>query len=177
MRWSSFKALEAHSSAYPFEAGRSTNSAIRTLRQPRSAYLSRYAEAISVLSTIGEERSIPIQWPVGFVLHDVLVSGARYPLVLRAQPKEDSGQSTQEGERTKSRQKLFEFDTFHGSLIREFLFNKPDVDEVACASATTLTSIFLDTIGNPVHPAMDKDAQPTASENPTQLVIATTSRF
>src|SRR2546428_546522 len=43
------------------------------------------ARSVRVLSPIGEDRSIPIELPGGFVLHDVLVSGARYPWVLRAE--------------------------------------------------------------------------------------------
>jgi hypothetical protein len=56
------------------------------------------AKSVSVLSAVGEDRSIPTELPGGFVLHDVLVSGAGYPLILRAQPMEVSGKPTTVGE-------------------------------------------------------------------------------
>jgi hypothetical protein len=133
------------------------------------------AKSISVLSAIGEDRSIPIELPGGFVLHDVLVSGAGYPLILRAQPAEISGKSTT-GAEVNPQQRLFEMNSHNGSLLKEFLFDKPRLDAVNCASASRLTAIFYDTIVDPVHPAAVSNDHAMARENATQLVIATAPR-
>jgi hypothetical protein len=135
------------------------------------------ARSIRILSPVGEDRSIPVELPGGFVLHDVLVSGARYPLVLRAQVVESSVHSASAEASTKPRQRLFEFDAVHGSLLREFLFDKPNIDEVTCAAASKLTSIFLDNIASPTPPATSPGGQPAKSDDATQLVIATAARF
>jgi hypothetical protein len=133
------------------------------------------AKSISVLSAVGEDRSIPIELPGGFVLHDVLVSGAGYPLILRAQPAEVSGRSPTL-DHVNPGQRLFEMNSHNGSLLKEFLFDKPGLDSVKCASASTLTAIFYDTIADPVHSAAVSNNLTTATENATQLVIATAPR-
>jgi hypothetical protein len=133
------------------------------------------AKSVGVLSAMGEDRSIPIELPGGFVLHDVLVSGAGYPLILRAQPAEISGKSATAGE-ANPQQRLFEMNSHNGSLLKEFLFDKPRLDAVKCASASKLTAIFYDTIANAVHPAAVSSDQVKATESATQLVIATAPR-
>ncbi|RXH58261.1 hypothetical protein [Granulicella sibirica] len=118
------------------------------------------ARSVRVLSAMGEDRSIPIALPPGFVLHDVLVSGAGYPLVLRAQPREASP-----GASTTPARRLFEMNSYNGLLLREFVFAHPGVGDVTCASTTTLSAIFFDAIANPATPS---DA--------TELVVATAPR-
>jgi hypothetical protein len=135
------------------------------------------ARSIRVLSVEGEDRSIPIQMPAGFVLHDVLASGGSHPLVVRVQSVDSSGQSASEGTSATPTQRLFEFDPSHGTLIRELLFNKPHIDEVLCAPASELTSIFLDIIPNAATIATDAEGHPTQMGSARQLVIATASRF
>jgi hypothetical protein len=136
------------------------------------------AKSVGVLSAMGEDRSIPIELPGGFVLHDVLVSGAGYPLILRAQPAEVSGKSATAGEANpqQQQQRLFEMNSHNGSLLKEFLFDKPRLDAVKCASASRLTAIFYDTIADTAHPAAVSSEQAKATEDPTQLVIATAPR-
>jgi hypothetical protein len=129
------------------------------------------ARSISVLSAVGEDRSIPIDLPKGFVLHDVLISSPNYPLVLRAQPAEVSGKRTM-AEIDLSR-RLFEMNSHNGSLLKEYLFDKPRLDAVKCASASKLTAIFYDTIADPVHSTAVSSHQTTPTESATQLVIAT----
>jgi hypothetical protein len=133
------------------------------------------AKSVSVLSAVGEDRSIPIELPGGFVLHDVLVSGAGYPLILRAQPAEVSGKATTVGE-VNPQQRLFEMNSHNGSLLREFLFDKPHLDGVKCASAAALTAIFYDTVADAVRQSAASSDQITPTENATRLVIATAPR-
>jgi hypothetical protein len=131
------------------------------------------AKSVSVLSAIGEDRSIPIELPAGFVLHDVLVSGSNYPLILRAQPAEVPRISATAAEENPP-QRLFEMNSHNGSLLLEFLFDKPHLDAVKCSSASGLTAIFYDTIADPVHPSVAASNQTAPpKENATQLVIAT----
>jgi hypothetical protein len=136
------------------------------------------AKSVGVLSALGEDRSIPIELPGGFVLHDVLVSGAGYPLILRAQPAEVSGKPATAGEANpqQQQQRLFEMNSHNGSLLKEFLFDKPRLDAVKCASASRLTAIFYDTIADAAHPAAVSSEQAKATEDATQLVIATAPR-
>jgi hypothetical protein len=129
------------------------------------------ARPISVLSAVGEDRSIPIDLPRGFVLHDVLISSPSYPLILRAQPAEVSGKPATVSEVNPS-QRLFEMNSHNGSLLKEFLFDKPRLDAVKCASTSTLTAIFYDTVAGMRRPAASSD-QTKRLENATQLVIAT----
>jgi hypothetical protein len=133
------------------------------------------AKSVSVLSAVGEDRSIPIELPGGFVLHDVLVSGAGYPLILRAQQVEISGKSSAVAE-FNPQQRLFEMNSHNGSLLKEFLFDKPRLDAVKCASASTLTAIFYDAVADPVRLAAVSSEKATTTENATQLVIATAPR-
>jgi hypothetical protein len=131
------------------------------------------AKSVSVLSAVGEDRSIPIELPAGFVLHDVLVSGANYPLILRAQPAEVPGTSPTVAA-VNSPLRLFEMNSHNGSLLLEFLFDKPHIDAVKCSSALGLTAIFYDTIADPSHPSAASSSQTTPpKEKATQLVIAT----
>jgi hypothetical protein len=131
------------------------------------------AKSVSVLSAVGEDRSIPIEFPAGFVLHDVLVSGANYPLILRAQPAEVPGTSPTVAA-VNSPLRLFEMNSHNGSLLLEFLFDKPHIDAVKCSSALGLTAIFYDTIADPSHPSAASSSQTTPpKEKATQLVIAT----
>ena len=129
------------------------------------------ARPISVLSAVGEDRSIPIDLPRGFVLHDVLTSSPSYPLILRAQPAEVSGNPAPVAEVNRS-QRLFEMNSHNGSLLKEFLFDKPRLDAVKCASTSTLTAIFYDTAAGVSHPGASSD-QTKPLENATQLVIGT----
>jgi hypothetical protein len=114
--------------------------------------------------------------PAGFVLHDVLVSGARYPLVLRAQPIQDSGKPATAGETSNPPQRLLEMSARNGSLLREFVFDKPRIDAVTCAAATSLTAIFPDTIADTAPPAAGIGEPTAATKKVTQVVIATAPR-
>jgi hypothetical protein len=73
-------------------------------------------------------------------------------------------------------QRLFEVNSHNGSLLKEFLFDKPRLDAVKCASASRLTAIFYDTIADAVHPVAASTDQAKTTESATQLVIATAPR-
>jgi len=135
------------------------------------------AKGILVLSSLGVDGSIPIALPGGFVLHDVLPAGDRRTLVLRAEEKRDSPPAGKDGAASKPMLKMFEMDAHYGTLLREFIFDKPAIADVTCSPANRLTAIFYDTVANVVQPTDANGTKPSQStENATQLVIATAPR-
>jgi hypothetical protein len=132
------------------------------------------ARFIRVLSPVGEDRAIPIQLPSGFVLHDVLVSGVRYSLVLRAEQPQDA--DSPRGQTPDARQKMFEMNSNNGSLLREFVFDRPHIGEVACSPDSRLMAVFEDTVANVVQQGTAASSNAAPAESATQLVIATATR-
>ena len=92
--------------------------------------------AIRVLSAVGEDRTVTLQIPGGYVLNDVLGTDYGHDLVARVRD-EPSGD-------TKPLQRLFEFDAIKGSLGREFTLGKLRMTSVSCAAGFALTAIFVD---------------------------------
>ena len=135
------------------------------------------AKSILVLSSLGVDGTIPIALPGGFVLHDVLPPGERRTLVLRAEEKRDSPPTGKGEPAPKPILKMFEMDARYGTLLREFIFDKPAIADVTCSPANKLTAIFYDTVANVVQPADANGTKPAEStENATQLVIVTAPR-
>jgi hypothetical protein len=132
------------------------------------------ARFIRVLGPVGEDRAIPIQLPGGFVLHDVLVSGVRYSLVLRAEQPEDA--QDPRGQSQDARMKMFEMNSNNGSLLREFLFDRPHIGEVACSPDSRLMAVFEDTMADVVQQSTAASDKAAPAESATQLVIATAPR-
>lgn len=126
---------------------------------------------IRVLNPAGDGRTIPIVLPGGFVLHDVLVSGSRGSLVVRAGVVEDPDKPASEVAQD-SQLRLFEVSTYTGAPLREFIVPKPRVADVACAVNSSLTAIFYDTIANADRPSAIDGKTYTS----LQLVIATARR-
>ena len=133
------------------------------------------AKALQVWSPGGDSRNIPIALPAGFVLHDVVQSGRHWTLVVRAQAEEDSAKEKKPSD-TKPQQRLFEMNSTNGGLIREFVTDKPTVQDVTCAVNPRLTAVYFDTLdeavstGAPQNAAGDGSA---AQPKPTHLVVAT----
>jgi hypothetical protein len=130
------------------------------------------AKPVRVLSAIADSRTIPVSFPPGYVLRDVLSSSGRATLVLRARPAEDLDKSAKEDAAPDAKVRMFEFDSTHGTLLRELRFDKPAVVDVTCAANFSLTALFYDTIAE-----KDKtSANAGAADSPKQLVVATTRR-
>lgn len=100
---------------------------------------------VRVLGAAGTGRTIPIALPGGLTLHDVLVSTGRGTLVVWAQAVDNSDKTAKDQAPSKPNQRLFEMSSYNGSLLREFVFDKPDISDVACAANSSLTAIFYDT--------------------------------
>jgi hypothetical protein len=125
------------------------------------------AKAIRVMSESGVARTIPIALPAGYVLHDVLVSGARWNLVVRAQTTEkDSDKLGKDDEAKEPLRRLFEMSSYNGVLLREFVFDKPSVSEVTCAVNSSLTAIFYGAVAGAEQ----------SEVSGTQLVVSTIRR-
>jgi hypothetical protein len=125
---------------------------------------------VRVLSAVGDVRSVRLELPGGYVLHDVLVSGDRGNFIVRVQAvgaKPDKDDPDKEPVR-----RLFEMDPSTGKNFREIVFDKPRVSDVTCAAQMRLTAIFSDTIASP-----DKTAATGKdTESAMHLVAATAHR-
>jgi hypothetical protein len=125
---------------------------------------------VRILSSSGDLRTIPVTIPEGYVLNDVLVSGARWTMVLRVKAADDPQKPKPADGAAKMR--LFEVDTTHGSLIDELVPDKPAVAEVTCAPNSSVSALFYDTIPD-ASTGMASGGPTTAA---TQLVVATARR-
>jgi len=131
-------------------------------------------KGIRVLSAIADSRTIPLSVPPGYVLRDVLASSGRATLVARIRPAEDPDKTAKEDVSPDAKVRMFEFDSTHGTLLRELKFDKPAVVDVTCAANFSLTALFYDTIAEKDKPAVN--AGDKAADRPTQLVVSTTRR-
>ena len=131
-------------------------------------------KAVRVLSAFADSRTIPLSVPPGYVLRDVLASSGRGTLVARVRPAEDSDKTAKEDVPPDAKVRIFEFDSTHGTLLREFKFDKPAVVDVTCAANFSLTALFFDTIAEKDKSAVS--ASDKAADPPTQLVVSTTRR-
>jgi hypothetical protein len=123
-----------------------------------------------IMSNAGELRTVPIAFPSGYVLNDVLATGSRWSVVVRV--REAEAAKKPDGTEDKPKMKLFEVETTHGAVIRELIPDKPSVAEVACAPASMVTAVFYDTL--PDASASMQSGGPTTAA--TQLVVATARR-
>ncbi|HEY4356672.1 MAG TPA: hypothetical protein VGN16_13055 [Acidobacteriaceae bacterium] len=143
------------------------------------------AKGIHVISEVGDERTIPIEIPAGYVLHDVVNGGARYwTIVVRVRPADSSKSDEAKGAEA-PHQRLLELNATHGDLVTEFMFGTPenpgpaDVMSVTCAANVGLTAIFL----APMNDSQTAKTVPGANANgdpppppPQHLVIGTMRR-
>ena len=92
------------------------------------------------LDPFGGDSRIPIQYPGGFVLHDVLASDVPWTVVLRLEPKGDQREWAKS--RDTKGQELFEFNARYGTLVSTLKFDKPEARDVTCAPGRNLAAIF-----------------------------------
>jgi hypothetical protein len=121
------------------------------------------------LTAIGSSFAIPIYIPGGYVLDDVLPSSG-YSLVVRVKEALPSGK--QDAKDFHPRMRVLEDNAFSGSLMREFIFDKPSPTDLTCAARSSISAIFMDAIPDANH---IQSSDPTAAP-PMQLVVATTRR-
>jgi hypothetical protein len=132
---------------------------------------------VVVLSALGEESSVPLHLPAGFLLHDLLVADAHSSWVVRAQAAEDFQKFATDHVVENPRQRVFEVSSTNGSLIREFIFDKPHPLTLTCAAHYKLSAIFNEPIPDASRTGADAGDKGTkAAEPATQLVISTISR-
>lgn len=127
-------------------------------------------KAIKVLSDAGDDRTIPIAYPGGFLLHDVLSPDSRNSVVLRLQAAHNPDKNAT----SHPEQRLFEFSAYSGVQIQEFVLDKTAVESVTCAAANTLTAIFYGPV--PGAPSDTIDPSRSLRNSTTQLVVATAPR-
>lgn len=134
---------------------------------------------MQTLDVLGKTRAMPIAIPGGYVLHDVLVSEARAVVVLRVKRlAAEKGGKDGAGE-SDDQERLFEFSSFNGALLREFALDNPSVSQVTCAAKSKLMAIFYDrvaTVDGRAENSSGSDAPVAGSEGATQLVVSTVAR-
>jgi len=131
---------------------------------------------VIALGAAGEERTIPIAIPAGYVLNDVLASsGGRGLLVVRVK-EADVRKPAADEVAPPPKMMLLEYDAVHGSRIGRVVFDKPKVEDVTCAPNSLLTAVFYDTIPDANRPVRDA-ATGAATSEATQLVVATARQF
>jgi hypothetical protein len=127
---------------------------------------------LRLLRATGQDRSIALSIPAGFVLHDVLGSDGRYTLVARVEAMPSAEQTKTPA--PPPEQRLLEFPASGGRPLQEFTFDKVPIAAVTCAARSSLTAVYLETKGTPAK-GSDPDKIPPP-EQPTQLVIGTIRR-
>jgi len=129
------------------------------------------ASPIHDLSAVGEDRKIPVEYPAGWVMHDVLAGPTQWTLVVRMQPesheKSDAGQHG-------NYERLFEVEAAHGSLVREFTFETPSVVDVTCAPAGKIAAMYLQPVPDASQPGAGVEEQ--KAQQKLELVVATAPR-
>jgi hypothetical protein len=123
------------------------------------------AAPVHDLTAFGEDRKIPVSYPSGWVMHDVLAGPSQWTMVVRMQPENRGKDAAQQG----NYERLFEVEAAHGSLVRELTFETPSVVDVTCAPAGKIAAMYL----RPVPDALQTgDGQKPKLE----LVVATAPR-
>jgi len=118
---------------------------------------------IYVLSAGGDSRSIAIELPSGFTMHDVLGSNGGSTLMVRAQA------STGQARNNNAQQRLFAVNAASGALLNEIVFDTPRVADVTCVVNSSLTAMYLDTPAG-----LDGSGANAGAANATQLVMVST---
>lgn len=127
------------------------------------------AAPVHDLTAFGEDRKIPVQYPGGWVMHDVLAGPSQWTMVVRMQP-ESRGKDAPGG----NYQRLFEVDAAHGSLVRELTFETPSVTDVTCAPAGKIAAMYLRPVPDASQPAAGVDGKKV--EQKLELVVGTAPR-
>jgi hypothetical protein len=128
--------------------------------------------AVVELNAGGAVKTIPLQIPAGYVLHDVLNSSSRGALVVRVQAAKDGETVGPFDESSDAKRRLFEMSSYDGHLIREFVFDMPQASEVTCGAGYSMTAIFADAVPD----ANLNGSFSAAPAGAQQLVVATAQR-
>jgi hypothetical protein len=144
--------------------------------------------AVRMLDDRGEDDSIPIGYPAGLLLHDAIVSGGGYQLVLRLQeapkpaPSGPSGDGQPAEPKTAERPQEYIFSfamsgSNAGAALEEYLPSPAKPEEIVCGAGHHLSAIFWDTLpdASAAAPAVGDKTGAAADAN-VRLVIASTYR-
>lgn len=137
----------------PLTSSRPSSDTLAALRSARFAAFGKSVTLaqvggtapIHVLSPIGEDRKVPVVYPAGMVMRDVLASQEGGVMIMRVkEPSKDKKTALKEELRTSQRQRVFEVDANHGSLVRELLFDSPSPApaDLVCAPPGKILAFF-----------------------------------
>jgi hypothetical protein len=121
------------------------------------------AKPIRVLSALGYDGAISLEFPPGYQLHDVLNSGCCRTLVARVEEMAGLQRGKSEDAARPPRQRMFEFLFPIGRRLREFTFVDVPASAVTCAANQSLAAIFEQPVGTATDPNSGAQA--------TQLVV------
>jgi len=122
---------------------------------------------IWVVSDTGSRGAIQLEFPAGYLLHDVL-SGSDYRTTVARVQERVEAESSGQDEAAPPRQRVFEFVTQTGKRLREFTFDNVPVSAVTCAAKNSLGAVFEQPVG-------DSDGKAWL-DGAKQLVVATVRR-
>lgn len=127
---------------------------------------------VHVLSGVGEERKIPVEFPAGFLLRDILPSMGNWTMVVRMTDKRPiRATNLPQPPRV---ERVFEVDSNHGSLVREFTFDTPSAADVTCAPAGKIAAMYQRQLPDV---SVVRDGTDGNKPQPkTELVVATAPR-
>jgi len=128
--------------------------------------------AVHVLSGVGEERKIPVEFPAGFLLRDILPSMGNWTMVVRMADRRPFRATNVPPPPQVDR--VFEVASNHGSLVREFTFNTPSAADVTCAPAGKIAAMYQRRLPNAA--GADDGSDGNKSQQKTELVVATALR-
>jgi hypothetical protein len=129
------------------------------------------------LTAAGDLRPLALALPSGFVLRDVLVGVSRGGLIARAQA-EPEAKPKEGGAKEAPPPRLFEFSDSNGALLREFIFDKPQVADVTCAAKSSLTAIFYDPLATSDSSVAKASGSGNAADDGSkQLVVSSVRVF
>jgi hypothetical protein len=98
---------------------------------------------IKVLDESGEIAEIKLSIPAGYLLHDLLVSDVKGPLVARLESEADFRSFTEHHVQQNPEETFAEFDRYSGQLLKLIKVKGPQPEEVSCATSNELTAIYF----------------------------------
>jgi len=113
-----------------------------------------------LIGDYGELKEVRFSTPAGYLMHDILVSDTKRPLVARLESEADLRSFAEKHVSENPDQILAEFSRDSGQLVRYIRVKGPQPGEISCATDNELTAIYFPE-------AKDSD------KAPDQLIFAT----
>jgi len=123
---------------------------------------------LKVLDDSGEIAEIKLSIPVGYLLHDLLMSDINGPLLARLESEADFKNFTEHHVQQNPEETFAEFDRYSGQLLKLIKVKGPQPEEVSCATSKEFTAIFF---------PPEKDASTPSDKNAVDSLIFAKAPF